>query len=165
MLIDKQGKDHFTAGNFSQGVGYFYGLGVLFNLGTESDVYTASRYGRGASAHSAIGVFVDEGGDDSYSGHQFALQGFAWDLGSAFFVDKQGNDRYNYRTTSHSQGSAAHNGFSLFLDMQGEDTHLGDLGKAYTNTSHGGPSLAFFIDAGGCMDIYDKASSMHNNII
>ena len=86
MLIDKQRKDYFTVGNFSQGARYFYGLGVLFNLGEGPDVYTASRYGQGASAHSVIGVFIDEGGDDGYFRTSICLTRFCMGFRECVFL-------------------------------------------------------------------------------
>ncbi|ETR67154.1 MAG: hypothetical protein OMM_11897, partial [Candidatus Magnetoglobus multicellularis str. Araruama] len=66
ILLDIKGKDQFMAGNFSQGGGYFFGLGILKNAGKESDTYLATRYGQGFSAHSAAGILIDDGGNDIY---------------------------------------------------------------------------------------------------
>ena len=161
MVLDGAGDDQFRAGNFSQGVGYFYGLGILVNAGNGDDFYLASRYGQGASAHSATGVLLEEGGDDRYFGLQWALQGFAWDLGSAWLIDKQGDDFYNRTPHSHSLASADHNGFAVLVDYEGRDNYAGYPSSVGNNTYQGGHSFALFVDAGGQDDVYrpDGANS------
>ena len=154
MVLDGAGDDQFRAGNFSQGVGYFYGLGILVNAGDGDDFYLASRYGQGASAHSATGVLLEEGGDDRYFGLQWALQGFAWDLGTAWLIDKKGDDFYNRTPHSHSLGSADHNGFAVLVDYAGRDNYGGYPSSVGNNSYQGGHSFALFVDAGGEDDVY-----------
>jgi len=159
ILIDMNGSDQMMAGNFSQGGGYFFGLGILKNAGINNDLYVASRYGQGFSAHSAAGILIDEGGDDIYKGSQGAVQSAAWDLGIAALVDHSGNDQYHAGLTFFSQGAAAHNGFSMFLDLNGSDQYLSDpsgIARAQSNDYHNGNSLGFFIDKGGQQDSYEK---------
>jgi len=165
MLLDLAGKDQFMAGNFSQGGGYFFGMGILKNAGTESDVYIASRYGQGFSAHSAAGILIDDGGDDIYKGLYGAIHSAAWDLGIAAFVDHSGNDQYQAAFTFFSQGAAAHNGFSIFIDNEGLDQYWSDLGgiaKKQSNDYHKGNSLSFFIDTGNELDIYHYLPAANN---
>ncbi len=52
-----------TAGNFSQGVGYWFGTGLLYDGGGD-DTYDSVYFSHGSGAHFAIGAVVDEGGDD-----------------------------------------------------------------------------------------------------
>ncbi len=159
MVLDSSGNDQFRAGNFSQGVGYFYGLGILVNAGNDDDLYVASRYGQGASAHSAIGVLMEEGGNDRYFGLQWALQGFAWDLGGAWLVDKKGNDFYNRTPHIHTLASTDHNGFAVLVDYEGHDNYGGYPASVGDNSYQGGHSFALFIDAGGGADIYRPAGA------
>lgn len=159
ILLDLDGSDQFMAGNFSQGGGYFFGLGILKNAGDQSDLYIASRYGQGFSAHSAAGILIDDGGDDIYKGLHGAIQSAAWDLGVAALIDHSGNDQYHAGGTFFSQGAAAHNGFSIFLDRSGEDIYSSDSGgiaKKQSNDYHDGNSLGFFIDLGKETDSYDS---------
>jgi len=161
MLLDLDGEDRFTAGNFSQGGGYFFGLGLLRNFGNNNDMYLGSRYGQGFSAHSAVGILIDDGGDDLYKGIMGALQSAAWDLGAAALIDKSGNDTYDNQLTFFSLSSAAHNGFSLFIDMQGKDAYLTGqtpIAQSYPNDYHNGYSFGFFIDSGGQQDYYEKGN-------
>ena len=165
MLLDGAGSDQFMAGNFSQGGGYFFGMGILINEGTESDVYVASRYGQGFAAHSAAGILIDHGGDDIYKGLHGAIHSAAWDLGIAALIDHSGNDSYHASYTFFSQGAAAHNGFSIFLDHAGQDQYWSDqtgIAKKQSNDYHNGFSLGFFMEMGGGSDIYHCAPSSNN---
>ncbi len=165
ILIDSEGCDRFRAGNFSQGGGYYFGLGILRNSGNGDDEYIASRYGQGFSAHSAAGILIEGGGDDHYSGHVGALQGAAWDLGIAALVDRSGNDTYESDGLFFSQGAAAHNGFSYLIDGRGEDIYrFEEEGKVSKNTYHGGYSLSFVIDSGGNADFYNESRDGNNRI-
>lgn len=143
VLLDLAGEDVFRAGNFSQGVGYFYGIGLLKNAGIANDNYTGSRYAQGASAHSAIGMLIDDGGDDNYHNLITAGQSAAWDLALASLWDKHGNDTYH-----GDNAFASHNSFSLFIDSEGADTYH-KISGGNTNTYHGGKSFGIFIDQSG----------------
>lgn len=158
LLLDGNGEDSFWAGNFSQGTGYFYGMGIIRNFGAGDDTYTASRYGQGASAHSAAGILIDDNGNDQYKGYHVALQGAAWDLGVAALVDKNGNDKY-HGLNWFSQAAASHNGMAFFIDNAGVDQYFGDQARVGNNDYHGGSSLSFFIDGGGDHDIYSSGSN------
>ena len=148
LLLDGDGKDVFRAGNFSQGMGYFYGLGAIKNFGTDDDTYLASRYSQGTSAHSAMGILIDDGGHDTYHSLAHASQSAAWDLSLAALWDKSGND--NYIGTS---AFASHNAFSLFIDASGTDTYK-SISGGEINDYHGGVSFGIFIDQGGQKDNY-----------
>lgn len=148
LLLDGQGQDEFRAGNFSQGVGYFYGLGILKNSGNGNDSYRSSRYSQGASAHSAIGLLIDDGGNDSYFSMSGVSQSAAWDLALAGLWDKSGNDVYIGSPAFSSQ-----NGFSFFIDSFGTDKYSSVAG-GQSNDYHGGVSFGIFMDNGGTIDTY-----------
>ena len=161
VLFDRGGSDRFEAGNFSQGGGYFYAFGILYNAGTENDVYIGSRYNQGFCAHQAAGAFIEEGGNDHYMTRNFVAQGLSWDETSVLFLDQAGDDRYE--GGSFSQGASAQNGFMIFIDKQGRDTYLyTDQALSGGNQYHGGKSLSFFLDLGGDEDSYPKK---RNNVI
>ncbi len=164
ILLDSQGKDTFQAGNFSQGGGYFFGLGILKNGGQEDDLYLGSRYAQGFSAHSAAGILIDEGGDDHYIGKVGAMQAAAWDKGSAALVDYSGNDTYDTLGWSFAQGAAENNGFALFIDMEGSDTYNAHSRTQPKNEYHGGASFSFFIDNGGEVDHYSQGNGQNDQI-
>lgn len=167
VLLDGGGTDYYEAGNFAQGVGYFFAVGILRDFGDDDDVYHASRYGIGASAHSAAGVFIEDGGNDRYAGNHIALIGSAWDLALAAFWDKQGDDTYRQTARGFSIGVAAHNGHSVFLDSAGEDSYRIEATQQQVpnNDYHGGSSFAFFIDAGGQKDRYYPWKFDNNSLL
>ena len=152
VLIDGNGSDNYESGTFSQGGGYFFGWGMLYDGGNNDDTYLGTRYAQGFAAHSAIGYFVDEGGDDQYKTIDGVNAGLSWDLTGVVFIDKSGDDTYD--AGGFSRGATAHNGFCLFMDLDGEDTYKGGVAGAGGNDYHGGSSLSIFVDAGGDQDNY-----------
>ncbi|MEZ4814995.1 MAG: hypothetical protein R3A80_07300 [Bdellovibrionota bacterium] len=157
FIYDKKGKDSFEAGTFSQGGGYAFGLGGLFNDGVDDDIYKGMRYTQGFSAHSAVGIFIEAGGNDRYESISVVGEGMAWDLSLTLFEDKSGND--TYQTGAHCLGVASHNSYAFFLDHNGMDTYKGaelPPSQSIGNEYHGGQSLGYFLDSGGQNDHYEK---------
>ncbi|MBA4367276.1 MAG: hypothetical protein C0403_06515 [Desulfobacterium sp.] len=165
ILMDSDGNDFFHAGNFSQGCGYAYGLGILKSAGDGDDRYLGSRYAQGCSAHSAAGILIDDGGNDHYSGTVGALQGAAWDMGLAVLVDRSGNDIYESRNLFFSQAAADLTGFAIFMDQGGTDQY-GFTENRNSTTAHDKDenNLSLFIDNGGDMDQYNSKTE-ENNLI
>jgi len=154
FLADLNGNDHYQSANFSQGMGYFFGIGLLLDLNGR-DQFEAARYGQGASAHYGVALFIDHHGDDQYqSTGPYYNAGVAWDHGVSMTVDAgAGNDLYVFDRTT-GLGKADHMGWALFVEERGNDhytiqTGLGEGSKG---------SLAGFIDLGG-HDTYDINSS------
>ena len=159
LLVDAGGNDDYQAGNFSQGMGYFFGMGALVDFEGD-DVYRGTRFTQGASAHQAIGVLVDLGGDDEYYGQIAANQGGAWDVGVAILEDSGvGNDSY-HTLGGLAQGSAAMNGLGILLDRGGRDRYeagssaQGDGGSTSYWGGRGALNLGILIDEGGEEDEY-----------
>ena len=154
ILADGAGRDLYEGGNFSQGGGYYYGFGALFDRGTRGDEYIGSRYNQGFSAHQAAGYFHEFGGDDTYRTRFAVAPALAWDECVTFFRDDQGND--SYQGGSFSMAASAHNSLAVFWDLDGEDEYRWKaLAEADKNEYHGGTSLAYFLDAGGDRDTYE----------
>ena len=161
ILFDRAGADRMEAGNFSQGGGYFYGLGMLLAAGEDNDHYIGSRYAQGFTAHQAAGIMIEAGGNDRYSTRNAVAQGLAWDESVTLFIDQAGDDIYE--GGGFSQGASAMNAWAIFLDLEGKDTYLYcDQAASNSNSYHGGTSLSFFVDAGGDDDSYP---SKRNNSI
>ena len=153
FLIDEGGRDRYEGGNFSQGGGYYYGLGALLDRGQEDDVYVGSRYNHGFSAHQALGYFRESGGDDRYVTRNAVAHGLAWDECVTFFVEDGGNDTYD--GGGFSLGASAHNSVCVFWERRGRDRYLSDaFARAGDNDYHGGTSLSVFIEDGGGKDAY-----------
>ena len=163
VLIDENGADNYEAGTFSQGGGYYFGWGILVDGGNNNDRYLGTRYAQGFAAHSAIGYFIDEGGDDQYKTLCGVVAALSWDLTCVAFIDKGGNDTYD--AGGFSRGASAHNGFCLFEDLGGRDTYKDTVANTSGNTYHGGSSLSIFLDKGGDEDTYTdrKNNSIETN--
>jgi hypothetical protein len=156
VLIDVEGDDKWEAGNFSQGGGYYYGIGIFRAYGDGNDRYIGSRYAQGFCAHQAIGVFIEDGGDDWYWTRQAVNAGLAWDECVTVFIEESGDDYYN-GGGGFSLGASAHNAFMFWLDKGGKDSYNYPGGPALAggNDYHGGHSLSFFVDKGNEIDFYD----------
>ncbi len=154
-IIDFGGDDYFEAGNFATGGGYYYGFGFIHSA-AGNDRYVGSRYNQGFCAHQAVGVFLDDAGNDVYDTRQGVAQGLAWDECATIFIDGGGDDIY-HGGTGFSQGASAHNAICVFWDKGGDDVYDYPPGQARAggNDYHGGTSLSIFIDSGGGRDLYN----------
>jgi hypothetical protein len=167
LLYDGAGRDRYQAGNFSQGGGYYFGIGLFRDGGVDNDIYIGSRYNQGFGAHQAIGFFEEAGGNDFYTTRQSVAQGLSWDETITLFIDHRGDDVYEGGEW-FSQGASAHNGFCLFLDLGGRNRFLygQPQGSAGPNDFHGGKSFSMFVAADGKGNAYTskmKSSSIHLN--
>lgn len=156
-IWDFAGDDRYEAGEFSQGCGYAWSLGLIHDFGGH-DMYLGNRYSQGCAAHQAAGLLIDESGDDTYWSMTAAGQGAAWDQSVGMLVDRSGND--SYRGGGLSQGSAAQQGIGVLLDLAGSDRYsaYGGQGEGGGNEYHYGEwkifSFSALIDLGGGADSY-----------
>jgi hypothetical protein len=90
LLCDLSGDDRYEVGEFGQGVGSFYGLGILYDRSGRDIYYGTNYYAQGASGHGGVGILADDAGDDTYWGDIAE----AWDSGLALLIDRGGNDSY-----------------------------------------------------------------------
>ncbi|MHC4598177.1 MAG: PDZ domain-containing protein [Planctomycetota bacterium] len=159
VLLDHGGNDHYVAGNFSQGGGYFFGYGILRDR-AGGDRYQASRYNQGFGVHSAVGILIDDRGNDRYRCEVAANQGSAWDLGVGYLIDGAGND--HYEAHGLAQGGASQNGFAALIDLGGKDNYhargaaQGSGGQTTYGGGRGAKNLGILLDAGGGKDAYNK---------
>ena len=149
MVVSGGGDNAWEGGSFSQGGGYYYGMGIFRAGGDGDDTYVGSRYAQGFSAHQAVGAFIEDGGDDTYRTRHMASIGLAWDESVSFFHDKGGDDHYD-GGQSFSLGASAHNAFTVFIDDGGSDVFHFDRGpaRAGDNDYHGGHSFSLFVARG-----------------
>jgi len=158
ILLDKAGNDHYSAGVFAQGVGFWNGVGVLMDSGGD-DRYDGVWYVQGAGVHGGIGALVDRDGNDSYTATLHAAQGLGHDNAIGIFVDEKGNDIYF--TPRLSLGTANLNSIALFADLAGNDRYECAapecLGRAefsrWGTLREDMLSAGIFLDTGG-KDIY-----------
>jgi hypothetical protein len=158
LLLDLGGNDRYEAQVYAQGVGYYEGLGMLLDDGG-NDHFEAAWYAMGAGVHAAAGILLKRGtGNDVYrSSHEMVL-GTGNDLAVGVFVDEAGDD--DYTVGQLSLGVAYANGTGLFVDGAGRDRYTVTasaacraLGAAYLHDwgtpRESWPSLALFLDLGG----------------
>ena len=125
-LIDVDGNDKYIAGNFTQGIGYWYGTGLLWDGGGD-DEYRSVYFTQGSGAHFAVGALIDEGGNDKHilEHNAGAGLGFGWDVVNAFLIDRgSGNDLYDARIISTGLAEVRSNAF--LIDEGGDDTYILD---------------------------------------
>jgi hypothetical protein len=157
VLLDLgRGEDRYRSGNFSQGGGYYFSLGLMYDGGGD-DENAGYRYSQGFGVHQAVGVRWDAGGDDVYRCRSVAHAGMAWDEGVGWFLDDAGDD--DYGVGGLGLGGAAQTGVAFFVDREGKDVYRAanaSLGGTGGFDYHGKPSLAFFFDFGGGQDDYGE---------
>ena len=148
--------NQFSCGVFGQGAGYWYGAGYLL-AGAGDDAYRGVWYAQGASAHFAVGVLDDAGGNDTYVATHNMAQGAGHDFGPGFLIDRGGNDRHEAPNLSLGGGNA--NGMGFFWDAGGDDSYAVSrsttLGRASIEASGRNSirernlTLGLFLDTGG----------------
>jgi hypothetical protein len=164
VLSDLEGDDRYEAGHFSQGGGYYFGWGLMFD-GHGSDSYMGSRYAQGFAAHQAMGYFEDAAGNDRYGTRQAVAQGLSWDETVVAFNEGGGDDVYD-GGGGFSLGASAHNGFCLFVDRGGDDVYRSTVpARSGPNDYHGGTSFSLFVDEGGGRDQYEGKEARNDAIL
>jgi hypothetical protein len=171
ILRDAGGIDHYTASVFAQASGYWQGIGILLDGGAENDIYNGHWYVQGATAHFALSMFIDEGGDDRYNpdlGIKATSIGVGHDFSASFHIDEGGADQYS--APGLSLGSGNINGIGCFINSGGDDTYTaaGDPTLGAGNYSaeapfgeprQDAPTIGIFVDAGGT-DTYTVAGTV-----
>ena len=95
FFTDRQGADHYgsTGPFYNGGVAWDHGMSVMIDAGTESDRYGfQSSNGLGKADYSGWGLFIDEGGNDSYQTKDG--YGLSSQRGIGGFFDLKGTDTY-----------------------------------------------------------------------
>ncbi len=166
ILMDAGGRNTFTCGVFGQGVGYWYGLGMLLT-GPGADAHTGQWYVQAAAAHFAVGILDDEGGDDTYTAYMNMAQGAGHDFSVGFLTDRAGNDRHTAPNLSLGGGNA--NGLGFLWDRSGDDAYT--VGPSITLGRASAPgggirernlTLGLFLDTGG-KDTYPNGAPSAKN--
>ncbi len=105
-----------------QGAG-LAGIGMLFDLGVEGDVYRSLAISQGFAAM-GTGVLYDAGGDDDYAA-EIGAQGSAM-FGIGLLLDRSGVD--HYASFASSQGFGGTYGAGALVDLDGDDDYVVDVG-------------------------------------
>ncbi len=109
LLVDIEGKDHYSAPRLSQGAG-LAGVGMLVDHAGD-DVYEADALAQGAGAF-GVGILVDRAGDDRCTGLLYS-QGFAAPESVGMLIDARGDDVRNARG-KYPSSYGTENEFSSF---------------------------------------------------
>ncbi|MEW6051325.1 MAG: hypothetical protein AB1644_09740 [Candidatus Zixiibacteriota bacterium] len=153
ILCDVSGDDHYSAGLFAQGCGYWFAVGMLLD-GAGNDRYDAVWYDQGSGAHFAVGYLDDFAGDDIYTATMNMSIGSGHDFTIGYFNERGGNDVYNAPTLSVGAGNFQ--GMGIFDDWSGDDTYNTHGGAVLgrSNPLNQGPraflnTFGVFLDRGG----------------
>jgi hypothetical protein len=171
ILRDSAGSDHYTASVFAQGAGFWQATGMLLDGGTDADTYDGYWYVQGSTAHFALALFFEEGGDDRYNQTLTPAAtsiGVGHDFSASLHIDTGGSDVY--RGPGLSFGSGNLNGIGCFVNVGGDDEYVaaGDPTFGAGNYSselpfgqprQAAPTLGIFVDAGGT-DIYQVGAEV-----
>ncbi len=101
FFADRRGADHYESSGpfYNGGVAWDHGVSMTIDAGTEPDRYNfPSSNGLGKADHSGWGLFIDEGGDDSYQlkdGY-----GLSSEHGVGGFFDLKGTDSYELASSA-----------------------------------------------------------------
>ncbi len=177
-IVDIGGDDVYTGGIWTQGVGYWAGVGMICDVGG-NDKYNSHYYSQASVAHSGAGILTDIGGDDVHKvyhdtyGRDVAGDGagigFVWDRGVALFVNDGGNDKYYAKQTSGGWAWSAYDEkgplkqdhtYAFFIETEGNDYY--SPGDTYVFNSYG--RGGFFIDCGG-EDTYTRDPLANGNTL
>ncbi len=121
-IIDVHGNDEYYSGNFTLGIGYWFGTGIAWD-GTGDDHYKSCYFTQGSGAHFCNGILIDEQGNDYHELYETAGAGlgFGWDFTNAFLINKGGNDRYRAKMISLGVAQIRSNAF--LIDIGGNDEY------------------------------------------
>lgn len=128
-IIDNEGNDTYISGNWSLGVGYWYGMGFCWDGGGD-DHYISTTWSQACGAHFCIGALIDEGGNDYHElwRKQAVGIGFGHDYTISLFLDKGGDDIYKVKDDGMCY--AINMSQVFFIDTEGKDTYITG-GKRY----------------------------------
>lgn len=161
-IIDIYGNDKYYSGNWTLGVGYWYGTGIAVDRNGD-DQYKSCYFTQGSGAHFCNGILLDENGNDVHELFETAGAGlgFGWDYTNAFLIDKGGNDYYFAKMIS--MGVAQIRSCAFLIDIGGDDRYFlkenaKGLGEAtfrddYLNPSQLTPYYTYAYSFGGFIDI------------
>lgn len=127
-LLDGEGDDVYTAGNWAMGTGYWFGIGVLHDR-AGNDEYHGAVYSQGSGAHFCIGVCIDEAGNDLHLAEENSTCSLAWahDFTIAILLDAAGDDRYHVDGVGLSY--SINRSIAMLFDLGGSDAYEADTAR------------------------------------
>lgn len=120
LFNDRHGDDRYSSSGpfYSGGVAWDHGVSLMQDSGNGKDHYAfEASTGLGGADHSGWGLFIDEGGDDSYR----TKSGFgqASEHGVAAFFDLKGKDLYQTAQDNLPNGQRPENGSVMIYPKGG----------------------------------------------
>jgi len=171
-LFDQAGDDDYQCAVMCQGFGYAFGAGLFFDGGGDDDHLITHKYAIGAATHWAIGIYLDEGGVDTYtnSGDDECI-GLGYDASVAFHIDRgDAADVYTIDNVGDfAVGVSRIPALGVLINEGGDDEyHIPGSGNRALGRSRLEPgnrdgylaeviNLGMFLDLGGSADVYDIA--------
>lgn len=127
-LLDGEGSDTYTAGNWSMGTGYWFGIGILHDRAGD-DQYHGCVYSQGTGAHFCIGVCIDEAGNDQHLAEENSHSSLAWahDFSIGLLLDIAGDDLYHVDGSGLSY--SINRSISMVMDLAGRDRYEVDVAR------------------------------------
>jgi hypothetical protein len=127
-LLDTEGNDKYTSGNWAMGTGYWFGAGVLHDGGGD-DEYDGAVYTMATGAHFCIGALIDESGSDRYVAGANSNMSIAWghDFTIALLLDAAGGDHYELNGDGLS--CSINRSVTMLADLGGDDVYVGREGS------------------------------------
>ena len=121
-LLDGEGDDVYTSGNWTMGTGYWFGIGVLHDR-SGNDEYHGVVYSQGTGAHFCIGVCIDEAGNDKHLAEENSHSSLAWahDFTIGILLDVGGDDLYT--VNRGGLGYSINRSVAMLLDVGGDDVY------------------------------------------
>jgi hypothetical protein len=162
-LLDGDGDDYYSAGNWSMGTGYWFGIGILHDRGGD-DEYHGVAWSQGTGAHFCIGACIDEAGNDKHLSEENSLLSLGWahDFTIGILLDVAGNDIY--QVDKSGLGGSINRSVAMLIDTGGDDRYeskeikrpgyaenaagfraRGGVGTYFADTT----SVGLFLDIGG----------------
>jgi hypothetical protein len=142
FLFDDAGHDHYRCAAWSLGAG-LYGGGALIDQGDGSDIYESQVFSQGLGGPRAMGILVDENGNDLYRANgpvpsaydtPASFMAFSQGIGAGIrpydvggvgvLLDYGGDDRYE--AGEFAQGGGYLSGIGLLRDEAGNDLYYGN---------------------------------------
>ena len=125
-LLDGDGDDYYTSGNWAMGTGYWFGIGILHDR-AGNDEYRGVCYTQATGAHFCIGVLIDEAGDDKHLAEENQHSSLAWahDFTISILLDAEGNDLYSTGVGGISY--SINRSISMLFDLAGDDVYETDV--------------------------------------
>jgi hypothetical protein len=120
VLLDVEGNDRYTSGNWSMGTGYWFGMGALWD-GGGNDAYDGHVWSQATGAHFCIGVLIDEAGNDRHIGRQNNSLAFGHDFTICLLLNEGGDDVYE--TPAEGLGFSINRSVAMLVDTGGDDTY------------------------------------------